>query len=152
MVDTFGGKEKKIEEVPLDFSVIDVYPQFKNCDVLTFDESKFCFENTLHQHLEEQIQNLALTSQEMLRDTLKIKFSVDKKGKFKCNQVKMSDDMMYFFPNLLEDIQHLFLNLPIVEPAQKRAIPVISNFTIPLLIETTEVDDETEFYGKSIED
>ena len=130
--------EDKIEESePIDFTQIDEFPKFKNCkDLLNYQENKTCFETTLHTKITKRIQNLRLKAEQTLTDTISIYFSINKEGRFICNEVKTSDSTKLVLPNLTAEIQEIIHGLAPVAPAQKRGIYVTTSYNIPLLIQT----------------
>ncbi|MGY5355401.1 hypothetical protein [Wenyingzhuangia sp. IMCC45467] len=129
------GSTKKIEFI--DFTQIDQFPQFKNCDeILSFEESKTCFEQTIHNQISDRIQQLKLITKENITDTLQIQFTIDKNGHFLCNKIIAKDSLNIKLPDLSLEIQKIIQTLPSINPAQKRGIPVASTYTIPLVINT----------------
>ncbi len=133
----FCKENTQQEPEKIDFTLIDVFPAFKECNSkLTYSESKTCFETTLHQKISDKIQDLQLSSENPIIDTLLIRFSISKKGKFTCKNIKLTPPLNTSFPYLTEDIQSIVENLTKVSPAQKRGIPVVSTYTIPLVIKT----------------
>ncbi|NJB82126.1 hypothetical protein [Wenyingzhuangia aestuarii] len=129
------GKVEKQE--PIDFTQVDQFPQFKDCDaMLNFEESKACFQSTLHAKISERIQNLKFKTDSNLTDTVLIHFSITKEGQFVCNNIKANDSLILALPNLSAEIQEIILGLATVSPAQKRGIPVTSTYTLPLVVNT----------------
>lgn len=130
-------KDKTEKQEPIDFTQIDLFPRFENCNaLLNHNESKTCFENTLHKKISERIQYLKLQSEFTIIDTILIHFSIGKEGNFRCKNVKISDSLAATLPNLSVEIQEIVHGLAKVIPAQKRGIPVTSTYTIPLVIKS----------------
>lgn len=130
-----ASKNKTPEAI--DFTQIDVFPQFKDCDsILNYNNSKTCFETSLHSKISERIQNLKLNTNETITDTILVNFSIQNTGSFICNKIKINDDLNYSLPNLTAEVQKIIHGLAPISPAQKRGIPVTSTYTIPLVIET----------------
>lgn len=130
-------KDKVEKQEPIDFTQIDLFPLFKKCESkLSFEESKTCFESTLNKQISTKINNLTFSSENSISDTIYINFSISKKGKFKCENVKVTPELETLLPNLTFEIYQIIKELDSVSPAQKRGIPVKSTYTIPLLIET----------------
>lgn len=130
-----NGKVEKKEVI--DFTQVDQYPQFIDCDtLLDYEESKTCFETTLHTKINNRVQNLKLNSDTTVTDTITIHFSIDKNGSFVYNKLKTSDSLLIILPNLEVEIQEIIHGFAKISPAQKRGIPVTTTYTIPLVIET----------------
>lgn len=131
------GKTEKEKVEVIDFTQVDQFPQFKNCDeMLDFEESKICFEQAVHQNISNSIQKLKLISKQNISDTLHIQFTINKNGDFLCNKIVDQDSLDIKIPGLSSAIQKIIQSLPSIHPAQKRGIPVSSTYTIPLVIKT----------------
>lgn len=122
---------------PVDFSQVDRYPLFKNCDpLLSYQETKACFEQSFHEKVNQRIQNLKFKTELFYADTLLLKFSIDNTGHFKCIEVDISNRSKKNFPSLSSEIQRIIHGFEPVIPAQKRDIPVSTHYTIPVVIKT----------------
>ena len=130
-------KDKTPKTEIIDFSQVDQFPQFKDCDaMLNFKESKACFEASVHSKINERIQLLQLKTEQNITDTLQIQFTIDKTGSFSCNKISTSNSLQLLFPNLSTEIQEIISDLSPINPAQKRGIPVSSTYIFPLVINT----------------
>lgn len=130
-------KDSTEKPEPINFTQIDEFPKFKDCNnTLNYEESKTCFETTLHKKITERVQNLRLRADQTLTDTITIYFSIDPKGHFNYSKVKASDSLQLALPNLTAEIQEIIHGLAPVSPAQKRGIPVKTTYNIPLVIRT----------------
>lgn len=122
---------------PVDFSQVDRYPLFKNCDpLLSYQETKDCFELRFHEKINQRIQNLKFKTELFYADTLLLKFSIDNTGHFKCLEVDISNRSKKNFPSLSSEIQRIIHGFEPVIPAQKRDIPVETRYKIPVVLET----------------
>ncbi|MEN8804960.1 MAG: hypothetical protein ABF278_04985 [Wenyingzhuangia sp.] len=131
----FGLQNKK--DSVIDFTQIDRFPQFDNCnEMLDFEKGKNCFEQTIHHKISKGIQVLKLSTKENITDTIQIQFTIDKHGRFSCNSIETKAVLKTSLPKLSLEIQKMIQSLPTLQPAQKRGIPVSSTYTIPLLIKT----------------
>lgn len=125
------------EKETVDLTSVDRYPLFKNCDpLLNFKEGKYCFEKSFNEKVNQQIQNLKLKSTLHHTDTLLIKFRIDTIGRFKCLQIKIDSVSKASFPGLETEIKKIISNLEQVTPAQKRNIPVTTQYTFPVIMQT----------------
>lgn len=132
-------KDKIEKPETIDFSQVDAFPCFKNCDsLLNYTENKICFEKTLHQKINNRVQNLKLKSDETLTDTIYLNFSISKEGSFMFKKLETKNFLLYSLPNLNAEIQEIIHGLAPITPAQKRGIPVTTTYTIPLVIQTNE--------------
>ena len=128
--------KKPIEQEVVDFSQLDQFPQFSNCNAVSYQESKACFEKSVYAKINERIQYLKFTTKQSIIDTLQVEFTIDKQGHFYPNKIEINDSLQSRIPSLSAEIQEIISGLSPVIPAQKRGIPVISVHTIPLIIKT----------------
>ena len=125
-----------MEQEVIDFSHLDKYPQFPNCEGISYEESKMCFEESAYTKINDQVQALQFSIKQNIIDTLKVEFTINEKGYFSTNKISISDSLEFYIPNLSTEIKEIILGLPAITPAQKRGIPVKSVHTIPLIIKT----------------
>lgn len=126
-----------VKEDAMDFTQIDRYPVFEKCDpLLSYEETRLCFEKAFYQKINQRIQNLKFKTDVVYTDTLMIKFSIDTTGHFKCKEVEVSDKVKFFFPNLTTEIRKIIHGFQPISPALKRDIPVPTHYVFPVVIET----------------
>lgn len=116
---------------------VDTYPLFSNCDENdSKTEQKTCFETTLHKHILEFIQNEEFISNETIFDTLFIHFEITNTSQV--NIIEIEGDSLTFatFPELQSQLIESIKTLERVAPALKRGVPVNTQFTVPLLVQT----------------
>ena len=130
--------KKPIEQEVVDFSQLDQFPQFSNCNAVSYQESKACFEKSVYAKINERIQYLKFTTKQDITDTLQVEFTIDKEGYFYVNKISISDSLQFYIPNLSAEIQEIISGLSPIVPAQKRGIPVTSTYKIPLVIKTKQ--------------
>ncbi|NIJ43948.1 hypothetical protein FHR24_000387 [Wenyingzhuangia heitensis] len=129
-----GNVEK---QDPIDFTQVDQFPQFKDCEaLLSFEENKICFEKTMYKKINQRVQNLHFKTDKNIIDTVFIHFSINQKGQFIFNRIKAKDSLLLVFPKLSINIQEIIHELPSIAPAQKRGIPITSTYTLPLVIQS----------------
>ena len=128
--------EKPMEQEVIDFSQLDQFPQFPNCETISYEESKACFEKSVYTKINNRVQSLQFTLKQNITDTLQVEFTIDKEGYFSANKINISDSLRFYIPSLSVEIREIILGLSPVVPAQKRGIPVKSVHTIPLIIKT----------------
>lgn len=122
---------------PIDFKTLDQYPVFSNCDSLTTeDERRVCFEETIVQFIQRDLDTCQFISQSYLRNTgLIIHINVNKKGKCSLEEIEKLSSVEEALPELQMQINSTIENLPIITPAKKQGQNVTSKFMIPLYIE-----------------
>jgi hypothetical protein len=116
---------------------VDRYPSFSNCEKsIEKREQKTCFINTISAHLYQSISDKKMVAIRDVHDTVRIDFSVSKKGVLSIDKIKMDTVLQREFPNLETLILTSIDSLQPVAPAYKRGIPVKTQFTLPVIIKT----------------
>ncbi|WP_339610509.1 hypothetical protein [uncultured Planktosalinus sp.] len=116
---------------------VDTYPLFSNCNESdTKSQQKACFETTLLKHIRKHIQKEEFISNVTISDTLLIHLEIT--GNSKVEIIEIEGDSLTFnsFPKLHNQLKESIKTLEKVAPALKRGVPVITRFTVPLLIQT----------------
>ena len=131
--ETFYEEEIKA----IDWNDVDKYPAFSNCEKLNEKvDQKSCFENTLSQHLRKTFTNNNAIAVHDLNDTVQLTFSISNKGKIEVTSIKMDSVTQVEFPSLEAWFIQGIDTLTLVSPAYKRAMPVATQFTLPIIIRT----------------
>jgi hypothetical protein len=127
----------KKESKPIDFTTLDQYPLFDNCDSLAVEEvRKACFEETIVQFIQKDLDTCQFISQSYLRNTgLIIHINVNKEGKCSVQEIEKINSVEEALPELQMQIISTIENLPYITPAKKQGQNVSSRFMIPLYIE-----------------
>lgn len=126
------------EEVrAIDWADVDAYPLFTTCEEnMDKNQQKNCFIYTINEHILKNIRNQRFIASKELSDTLWIVFEINEKGKVHISKMEMDSLLMKEFPHLKNLILKNIDSLPSAEPAYKRGIPVKTQFTLPVVIQT----------------
>ncbi len=121
----------------IDWKDVDRYPSFTNCkNTLEKPEQKECFINTISSHLYKSISHENMVAVREVYDTIKVNFEVGSEGRLSIVEIKMDTVLQKEFPNLETWIFQSIDSLQPVAPAYKRGIPVKTQFTLPVIIQT----------------
>jgi len=143
--DFTSNKELVVEDLvsndlkTFNWSDVDTYPRFQNCDTIINKESNFdCFVNTITSNLQSNLINNSVVVNSSLSDTLIINFNVTNKGDIVLSE--LSNESVISELNVLIDsiFKHTVSDLPKLYPAIKRGQPVKTKFILPILISTTD--------------
>ena len=119
------------------WSDVDTYPRFQNCDTIINKELNFqCFVNTLTSKVQTNLSNTGVIVDKSIKDTVMISFRVSDKGKITLDQLFSENEVLNV--NLLIDsiFKLSILDLPKLYPAIKRGQPVNTKFKLPILVST----------------
>ncbi len=122
------------------WSDVDQYPAFKQCKgEIDKQAQKECFTKTLSHSIYDAISiNSYVTSQD-LQDTILLTMTVDKEGKLLVKNIEMDSVAKSNFPKLDSIVIQNVETLQTVSPAYKRAIPVKTEFKLPLILATSNL-------------
>ncbi|SRX51978.1 hypothetical protein [Aequorivita sp. CIP111184] len=127
----------KEEMQTIDWKDVDRYPSFLNCkNTLEKPEQKECFINTISSHLYQSISHEEMIAVHDVYDTIKVDFEVGSSGKLTILEIKMDTVLQKEYPNLEKWILQSIDSLQPIAPAYKRGIPVKTQFTLPVIIQT----------------
>ena len=119
------------------WSDVDTYPRFQNCDTIINKELNFqCFVNTLTSKVQTNLSNTGVIVDKSIKDTVMISFRVSDKGKITLDELFSESEVLTV--NLLIDsiFKLSILDLPKLYPAIKRGQPVNTKFKLPILVST----------------
>ncbi len=127
----------KEELQAIDWKEVDRYPSFVNCENITEKpDQKECFINTISTHLYQSVSEKDMIAVREIYDTVLVDFSVSNTGKLTVLDIKMDSLLRKEFPHLKDWILKSIDSLQPVAPAYKRGIPVKTQFTLPVIIQT----------------
>jgi hypothetical protein len=119
------------------WSDVDTYPRFQNCDTIINKELNFqCFVNTLTSKVQTNLSNTGVIVDKSIKDTVMISFRVSDKGKITLDELFSESEVLNV--NLLIDsiFKLSILDLPKLYPAIKRGQPVNTKYKLPILVST----------------
>ena len=120
----------------VDFSSVDSYPSFNNCnDFIEKEEKSFCFRETIYQKIAEELDKVQLESKDSIKETVLVQIRINSKGIFTIDSIISSEKIKTIFPNLDSVLHTSIVALPEVFPALKRGIPVTTVYQLPIEIE-----------------
>lgn len=121
----------------VDFTKIDVYPIFYDCEDYSEDDNqKECFEASLSKKLSEILNKNHLKVKEVINDTTHINLFIDNAGKANVVEITSPISISTYLPKLDSVIRQSVAKLPTVKPAVKRGIFVKSQYSLSIIIKT----------------
>ncbi len=137
----FESKEAKTQKLVeqelyhINWSDVDDYPLFNECDETVSKKlQRVCFENRLLAFLSADLQNFQLVSDTKIKDVVFLDFKINNEGEITVlkieNTTVLGDQKTAFEATITNSLN----NLPHIEPALKRGIPVSAKFRIPIFL------------------
>lgn len=131
------SKREPIQEVDtiVDFNSVDAFPLFPNCkDIPSREKQQICFQLEIAQHIYASLKEYKLNAKEVVYDTILVKLKVDILGKTSLSEIKIATKTSQLFPEFDSILKVSLNNLPRLQPAIKRNMPVNIEFTLPIVL------------------
>ncbi|MDP2088823.1 MAG: hypothetical protein Q8J84_05425 [Flavobacteriaceae bacterium] len=121
----------------IDYSKIDDFPVFPECDSIpSQDKQRICFQMEMSKYIYLTLSQLKINTKSAFNDTIIVKIVVDNLGKTKLSSIQKTANVTQNLPKLDSIISSGLQNLPTLQPAIKRGIPVSAEFSLPIIIKT----------------
>ncbi len=125
---------QKIDTI-VDFNSVDSYPLFPNCaDIPSKEKQQICFQMKMSQHIYASLKEFQLNVKDSINDTIFVKLKIDVLGKTSLSSIQISEKTRVLLPNFDSIVAVSLQNLPNLQPAIKRAMPVSTEFTLPIVL------------------
>lgn len=125
---------QKIDTI-VDFNSVDSYPLFPNCaDIPSKEKQHICFQMEMSQHIYASLKEFEFSVTDSINDTILVKLKIDSFGKTTLSNIQKSAKISELIPQFDSIVKVSLQNLPTLEPAIKRAIPVSTEFTLPIVL------------------
>ncbi|PQJ79331.1 hypothetical protein [Polaribacter porphyrae] len=135
------SKKKDLPQIDtiIDFTSVDTYPSFKECDSLIDKEKKsICFRNTIHQKIGEELSKHSFKIKDSIDETILVDLIINSDGKITFEALQSSEKIKKELPEL-DSIIHLSVdNLPTIFPAIKKRYKVTTKYQLPIRIKLQE--------------
>lgn len=130
--------KKSISQIDsIDYTKVDDYPVFPECDSIPSQEKqRICFQIKMSKHIYLSLNQIDINAETTFNDTIIVKIIIDQVGKTKLSSIQKSDKISQSLPKLDSIISAGLQNLPLLQPAIKRGIPVSAEFSLPIIIKT----------------
>ena len=131
------NKKAPVQEIDtiVDFNSVDAFPLFPNCkDIPSRKKQQICFQMEMSKHIYAALRAYELNARSELQDTAYIKLKVQADGRTTLSGIQISDKIAELLPEFDSVLEVSLTQLPILEPAIKRDIPVSTEFTLPIVL------------------
>jgi len=131
--------ENKVLDTIVDFSSVDRFPSFKNCDaIIDKQEKATCFRTTIHQKIGEELQQFTFTIKDSIDEVVYVDLIINSEGVFTLDSLQYSKKIKSELPKLESLLKLSIQKLPKIFPALKRGIPVTTKYRLPIRIQLKE--------------
>lgn len=119
----------------VDFNSVDAFPLFPNCEPIpSREKQQICFQLEMSQHIYASLKEHQLNAKEVVNDTVFVKLRVDNLGKITLSGIQISEKTKTQLPNFDSIVKVSLQQLPTLQPAIKRDMPVTTEFTLPIIL------------------
>ncbi|MGO3706821.1 MAG: hypothetical protein ACTJGD_07535 [Mesonia hippocampi] len=121
----------------IDWKAIEQYPSFEVCKKTTEkQQQKACFEQHLSAYIYEELATHQVISNDSINQKIVLYIKIDATGKPNIDSIQAPKTLFLKLPELSNWLTEAVVKLPKIFPAQKRGIPVSTNYKLPLQIVT----------------
>ncbi|PQJ82657.1 hypothetical protein BTO16_08755 [Polaribacter glomeratus] len=125
----------QILDTIVDFTSVDFSPSFKICDaIIDKEQMATCFRNTIHQKIGKELQKQYLTVKDSIDEVIYVYVLINSKGEIIFDETATSENIKQQIPRLDSILKESVKNLPNINPAIKRGIPVSIKYRLPIRI------------------
>ena len=119
----------------VDFTSVDTYPSFSNCDTIIDKNNKAdCFRKTIHKKIGEELSKHSFIIKDSIDETVLVDLLINSDGKITFEALQSSEKIKKELPEL-DSIIHLSVdNLPTIFPAIKKRYKVTTKYQLPIRI------------------
>jgi len=135
----FKGPKKPVVKTVVDYSKVDISPSFKKCKGLPVKAKTACFRKEINKRIQEYLIVHNFRTEEFINETILIDLLIDAEGVFRLKKITASNKINKQLPQLDSVLKSVIKKLPIIIPAFKRGIPVVSQYQLPIKIAIKEV-------------
>lgn len=119
----------------VDFNTVDAFPLFPNCrEIPSREKQQVCFQLEISQHIYGALKQYQLNAKEAINDTVLVKLKISSLGKTSLSTIQISTKTKELLPEFDSILKLSIQNLPILQPAIKRDMPVATEFTLPIIL------------------
>lgn len=120
----------------VDFTSVDTYPSFKNCDsIIEKTKKQNCFRTTIHTKIGEELQKHIFIIEDSINETVLVDLLIDKNGVVNYQSLQASNSLKKELPKFDSLVEASVNKLSKVYPAIKRGIPVTTRYQLPIKIQ-----------------
>ncbi len=125
---------QKVDTI-VDFYTVDAFPLFPNCkDIPSREKQQVCFQMEMARHIYASLKEYQFNANEAINDTVLVRLKVDALGKTSLSSIQISDTTRELLPEFDSIVKISLQNLPDLQPAIKRDMPVTTEFTLPIVL------------------
>lgn len=119
----------------VDFNSVDAFPLFPKCkDIPSREKQQICFQLEMAQHIYGSLKQYQLNAKELVNDTVLVKLKVNALGKTSLSYINISEETSQLLPEFDSILKVSVENLPTLQPAIKRNMPVTTEFILPIIL------------------
>jgi len=123
----------KVVDTIIDLKQVDSYPMYADCSGFDSKDAQWdCSQELLMNYIRNCVEGFDYSSSQNMNDTLIIQLHISKKGKV--SLLPLASENSKKLGQIKRMLMQCADSIPLIQPAIKRAIPVSSTFTLPIII------------------
>ena len=122
----------------VNFTKVDTSPYFKVCENLLDEAKTNCFRMNVHKQITKHLQSLNLSFEEEEAFEMTVVLTINNTGNVSLKNILCASTFNKEVAVLKREINLAISNLPKLNPALKRGIPVATEYKLPIKIKTID--------------
>jgi hypothetical protein len=136
--DYFSFKRKNdFEKIDpnIDVSSVDTPPSFGRCNsIIEKQEKTRCFYEEIHKELSASLQKQEIQVRKNINETVEVVLTIHADQKVTLKSIQASEALYEQIPEFQKMVEKAIADLPKMIPANKKGIPVTSEYRLPITI------------------
>jgi hypothetical protein len=121
----------------INWNDVDQYPVFRSCESITEkNEQKDCFSQVLIHSLSQAAWNSTTGVGYDLNDTIWLRIDISETAELKVREIQIDSSLLRAYPLMKQALLDRLDSVKLIAPAYKRGIPVRTEFSLPIVVET----------------
>ncbi len=118
----------------LNWNEVEQPPLFAACKQKSEEELEQCFQNTITQHIHNDLIKHTITVKDAVNDTIWVPLLITNEGEIILEDFSLPLDIETQIPDLKDRLEKSIRSLPEIKPAHTRSTPVTTLYKLPLVI------------------
>jgi hypothetical protein len=130
-------RKKDFEQINpnIDVTSVDTPPSFGKCNAIIDKQEKTdCFYEEIHKELSLSLQEQKIKVRQNINETVEVVITIHADKKVTLKSIEASEQLYEQIPEFKKILENAIADLPEMIPANKKGIPVTSEYKLPVRI------------------
>jgi hypothetical protein len=131
-------RKKDFEQIDpnIDVTSVDTPPTFGKCNAIIDKQEKTeCFYQEIHKELSLSLQEQEIEVRRNINETVEVVITIHADNKVTLKSIQASEELYEQIPKFKKMVEKAIADLPQMIPANKKGIPVTSEYKLPIRVQ-----------------